>query len=60
MPQPQARLSATLTRKKPVSPPPSKDQAPGRARELTADGSDDNLIKFEGAPDGYVLKVPRS
>ena len=25
---------------------------------LTADGSDDELIKFEGVPDGYVLKVP--
>ena len=24
----------------------------------TADGTDDDLIKFEGVPDGYVLKVP--
>ena len=27
---------------------------------LTADGSDDHLIKFEGVPAGYVLKVPQS
>ena len=27
---------------------------------LTADGSDDELIKFEGAPAGYKLKVPYS
>ena len=25
---------------------------------LTADGSDDDLIKFEGVPDGYKLVVP--
>ena len=25
---------------------------------LTADGSDDELIKFEGAPAGYKLKIP--
>ena len=25
---------------------------------LTADVSDDELIKFESVPDGYVLKVP--
>ena len=25
---------------------------------LTADGSDDDLIKFEGAPEGYKVNVP--
>ena len=25
---------------------------------LTADGTDDELIKFEGVPAGYKLKVP--
>ena len=26
---------------------------------LTADGTDDELIKLEGAPAGYKLKIPR-
>ena len=25
---------------------------------LTADGSDDELIKFEGVPEGYVINIP--
>ena len=25
---------------------------------LTADGTDDELIKFEGMPKGYQLKIP--
>ena len=26
---------------------------------LTADGTDDELIKFEGVPAGYILKIPK-